>query len=230
MELNETVAFVSLFIVKEGKRGRGIGTLLWNSILSYFHNYHIAVNADDGIVEFYMQHGMNFYSFEYVTYALYINRRLLSTIDSDDSFQIQPTETVPISEIIEYDTSIHGPCREDYVRGILEQSGTISYAALDDGHVCGYGCVRLAETGYRVDPLYAERPSIGKALFNKLLSEIPPDADLTVQVLLDNPAALKVIQAHPVKKLVSSSVRIYVEEEIKVPVDKIYGLSYFTLT
>ena len=133
-----------------------------------------------------------------------------------------PLEQLPFDELAAYDSKIFQNDRRAFLTNLVRQPGTISMAVVENEVISGYGIMRPAHTGYRVEPLFAETPAIAEHLLGSLFAHAEPDAPVIIDVPTPNTHALALADKYFPAKLFRM-VRMYRKPCQEKNLDLVYG-------
>lgn len=205
-------AFLGHFIVDKPYRGRGYGVATRTVALSSLpEGCNIALDVFEDEV---LQHGRPLgtqptWRNQYVTIPAGEGNLALANAQYQQETAILPASDLQFSDLIVYDTSIHGYSRPLFLKQWISAPNCFAYVATHkNGSVVGYTVVRTVfgqDGEWRVGPLLADNSQIAiglyKAIFEKISAE---DADATIMVDvpfggLPNPDALGIIKQLPAR-------------------------------
>ncbi len=99
---------------------------------------------------------------------------------------------------------------------------------MENGKLAGYGVIRKCHTGYKIGPLFADKPELAEVLFLSLKSGI----DSAEPVYLDTPevnrAAVELAE-HNNMKVVFETARMYRRNYPDTPLNRVFGVTSFEL-
>jgi hypothetical protein len=104
---------------------------------------------------------------------------------ADSGAVLSPISPHPntLHDIIAYDAKGFGVVRDRMLAVWLAMNPGIVSRCPDTGAVNGYGCVRPADVGYRVGPLFADTPEVARHVLQALLRAVPAGC----RVFVDTP-------------------------------------------
>ena len=160
--------FMSAFVVKEEYRGKGYGRQTWDTAWkSLDKNITFGLDSAPGMVLKYETLG-----FRSVWNTLIVVMDLEKVTErftrvSDSAVSIKPINTIDVTKVVEYDTSIFGTSREGFTRAWITIPGSRGWVAVDErGSIIGYVAVRPVIGGVELSlgPLYADSDIVAKLL------------------------------------------------------------------
>lgn len=185
-------AFLGHYLVHPDHRGRGLGLATWEAALPHAKGRVIGL---DGVPEQRPNYERSGFT------AAYDNVRhtgrphgaepvpaAVGTVD-----EVTPYHLDAISS---YDSGCFPAERHAFLSRWLTAEGHVARVLLDaSGHVTGYGVIRPARQGMRIGPLFADTPEGAAALFDALIAELPPGAEVCVDVPDHHEAATRLAQS-----------------------------------
>ena len=210
-------------------RRRGIGKLLWESRVAYVGDRNLSIAAASSRITPNRKAGFLHLSYEISAYGGVAARDKL-TPTSDSEFEVLRYTDALFDDVLDYDTTIQTVEREAFLQQWLDTDVTTTFLARCDGHVIGYGCIQPMEGGgYHVGPLFADRPHVGRVLFNKLALAVPEDAELGVEIASSQNLSQSLVAEHSFKHR-SDSRRMYNRAVLDIPLDKVFFLTTCTIS
>jgi hypothetical protein len=115
--------------------------------------------------------------------------------------------------------------RSSFLRQWMFQPGAHAIGLTEKDRLTGYGVARPARTGYKLGPVFAERPDVAERVIGSLMAKIAGE-----QVQLDvpepNQAGIQLAQQFGLKE-VFGCARMYCGADPKLPLPGIYGVMSF---
>lgn len=214
-------AFLGLYIVRPGFRGRGLGWALWQHGMASAAGRQVGL---DGVVE--QQGNYRKSGFELAWRNVRYEGRGLGQAPGDP--QVQPLSTLPFDAIARYDQAFFPADRSRFLQVWLQQPDAAGFAFVADGELQGYGLARRCRRGWKIGPLFADSEQAAETLYGALAGQ----AKTTEPVFLDlpeaNAAAVALAQRHGMR-VVFETARMYTGTAPAVPLDRLYGVTSFEL-
>jgi GNAT superfamily N-acetyltransferase len=214
----DSFAFLGLYIVKPGFRGKGYGLQTWREALRTLEGRTVGL---DGVVErqsTYEKSGFH---------AAHRNIRFEGIGGTLPSSECEDALEVPMESLLDYDRERFRAPRSSFLHSWLKQPGTTALVCLRDSRVTGYGAIRKCRSGFKMGPLFADDPKTAEILFCSLGSHAHEDV-FFLDVPAVNKAALDLAARHNMKK-VFETARMYAGEPHMLPLERIYGITTFEL-
>lgn len=210
-------------IVKEDYRKFGIGKKLFRQVMDVMKERNVGGTSLSNRITFYAQFGWTIKSYTLHYNAGPVNPEYVSNPPEGD-FEIVPLKDVSLADFIAYDSELHTVPRAVYISNWASWHKARTYVALRSGRIRGYGVLRPADVGHRMYPLYADEPVIARALFCKLVEDLPAEEPVIFTQPVDNDAANDIVAAN---KFVSylSMTRLYNKCDIPVDLRRVYTVS-----
>ncbi|MCC6194649.1 MAG: GNAT family N-acetyltransferase [Burkholderiales bacterium] len=221
VKYGRTFAFLGLYIVKPGERGKGYGYALWQAALATAAGRNVGL---DGVVaqqECYRRSG---FALAYRNLRYRGVRGAAAPLDA----RVVPLSSLPIAEVIAYDRAFFPEERSAFLRAWLAQPHARGLAALRDGRIAGYGVLRKCRQGYKVGPLFADDASLAEALFQALSMYAPEGTELFLDVPEHNRAGAALAERHGMG-VVFETARMYTGSAPKLPLARLFGVTTFEL-
>ncbi len=213
--------FLGFYIVRPEYRGRGYGLRIWNAGMARLAGRTIGL---DGVVaqqENYRKSGFS---------LAYRNCRYEGRGGGGvaDGAEIVPLSSLSFAEIQSYDKSFFPDDRTAFLACWIAQPRATALGYVKDGRLVGYGLLRPCRSGYKIGPLFAERPEWADALFGVLRAQITPADPLFLDVPAVNPEAVDLAKRHGMS-IVFETARMYAGKAPELPLDRLFGVTSFEL-
>ncbi len=215
---NNAYAFMGLYIVIPTYRKQGYGIQLWNHAIDYLGNRSIGL---DGVVaqqENYKKSGFAFF---------YNNFRYGGNVKGKRSNSVESLDTIPFQDLLDYDTSIYGVNRSQFLQHWITMPNAQGLAKRKNRQLTGYGVVRQCVTGYKIGPLFADDADTAEELFLSL-SSYCEQAPLYLDIVQSNDAAFELAQTYQLEKIFETA-RMYRGTAPTQQLAKVFGVSTFEL-
>ncbi len=219
----ETFAFLGLYMLHPEFRGRGYGRQLWNKGMMLAGNRTIGL---DGVVaqqENYRRHG-----FETAYQTLRYGGIPKVPDVGEQAKQVVPVTDGKLDALVRYDAEIFPGLRYSFIRtwcGTPERRK--SFIVGGGSRVRGYGTIRRCFEGYKIGPLFANKPEIALALLSRLLAEAK-GAPVYLDVPASNLPALKLAEECGLSP-VFEAARMYRGQTPETPLDRVFGVTTLEL-
>ena len=211
-------AFLGLFIVIPELRGRGIGIALSTAALELAGGSIVGL---DGVVaqqKNYQKMGFKWHC---------ANRRYQGTGGGESPGGLTPLADIAIDRIAELDRECFGYERAAFLKRWLDQPDGAALGKLEGGDLRGFGVLRPCREGYKVGPLFAERPDTAHDIFHGLTSSAG-EQPVFLDVPEPNRQAVKLAESHGMVP-VFETARMYLNGDPGLPLEKIFGVTSFEL-
>ncbi len=219
----ETFAFLGLYMLHPEFRGRGYGKQLWNRGMALAGNRIIGL---DGVVA--QQENYRRYGFETAYRTLRYGGIPQVPDVGEQARQVVPVTDGKLDALVHYDAEIFPGLRYSFIRawcGTPERRK--SFIVGGGSRVRGYGTIRRCFEGYKIGPLFANKPEVALALLGKLLAEAK-GAPVYLDVPADNLAAIKLAEECGLS-LVFETARMYRGKAPEMPLDRVFGVTTLEL-
>jgi len=156
--------FWTLFIVKKEHRGKGYGSQIMQHAQEYCKDSKVlGLDALDHSFDVYENPKYGFKK----SYGTLCYEKIAEGVLKPDLVNLRD---LPIDQIAEYDTSVFGYPRKQFLETLLTQEGFYTLGVVRDHKLVGYGILRKQKEGdgYFVGPLSADDKTIAYELFEGL--------------------------------------------------------------
>lgn len=213
--------FLGFYLVRPEYRGKGYGIRIWNAGLKYLQGCNVGL---DGVVA---------QQDNYRKSGFQLAHRNVRYEGRGPGQRARPAGIVelsrmPLAAVEAYDRPFFPARRTAFLQCWIHQKGHKALGIMQDGALTGYGVIRPCRTGYKIGPLFADRPEEAEMLFGALTAEIEPDAPVYLDVPQINPAAVQLAESHKMKP-VFETARMYTREKPDIPLDRLFGVTTFEL-
>ena len=219
----ETFAFLGLYMLHPEFRGRGYGKQLWNRGMALAGNRIIGL---DGVVA--QQENYRRYGFETAYRTLRYGGIPQVPDVGEQARQVVPVTDGKLDALVHYDAEIFPGLRYSFIRawcGTPERRK--SFIVGGGSRVRGYGTIRRCFEGYKIGPLFANKPEVALALLGKLLAEAK-GAPVYLDVPADNLPAIKLAEECGLSP-VFETARMYRGKAPEMPLDRVFGITTLEL-
>ncbi len=212
-------AFLGFYIVRPEHRGRGYGMALWRAGMDRLAGCNVGL---DGVVAQQANYRKSGFALAHrnVRFGGVVRARPL------DDPRVLPLDRVPFDELVAFDRS----CFPDDRRSFLARWIAPPHRALgfrEGGRLLGYGVIRACRQGFKIGPLFADRPDVAEALFLALAAEAA-GAPLFLDPPEPNAEATALARRHGLEP-VFETARMYTRGDPGLPLSRIYGITTFEL-
>jgi ribosomal protein S18 acetylase RimI-like enzyme len=214
--------FLGFYIVRPDYRGQGYGWQIWQAAMDTLQGRTIGL---DGVVEQqpnYLKSGFQF---------AYRNIRYEGKVKDNDrrrSDAIAPLSSLPFFHVLDYDRPFFPDDRTDFLRAWLQQPEGVALGMVEQDQLRGYGVLRPCTQGYKVGPLFADRPDIAESLFAELYAQVPVGDSIYLDVPEVNEAAIAIAQNYDMTSMFETA-RMYCPSIPQLPINRIFGVTTFEL-
>lgn len=219
----ESFAFLGLYMLHPEFRGRGYGKQLWNKGMMLAGNRTVGL---DGVVaqqDYYHKHGFET-AYRTVRYG-----GIPKIPDvGDQATQVAPVTHGKLEGLVRYDAELFPGLRHSFIRawcGAPERRK--SFIVGGGSRVRGYGTIRRCFHGYKIGPLFANKPDVALALLAKLLPEAK-GAPVYLDVPVDNLQAVRLAEDCGLSPEFETA-RMYRGQAPQMPLDRVFGVTTLEL-
>ena len=213
--------FVGFYIVAPAHRGLGYGLKIWQTGVARLQGRTVGL---DGVVdqqENYKKSGFVF---------AHRNIRYEGTCVSGAPTKaaIIPLSKLSFDEILAYDQEFFPDTRVQFLKCWINQTQGAALGFIQSGVLIGYGVLRPCRSGYKVGPLFADRPDIAEDIFLALQEGTPNGAPIYLDTPAVNGSAVDLARRHHMTA-VFETARMYAGGKPDLPLDRIFGVTSFEL-
>jgi ribosomal protein S18 acetylase RimI-like enzyme len=211
--------FLGLYIVRPDFRGKGYGMQVWNAGLDYLEGRTVGLDGVPAQQDNYHKSGFT---------PAWNNARYEGRGGGDAVSGTIPLKSVSREELIDYDRQFFAEPRDGFLECWISRPGTQALGALHDGRLAGYGVTRRCLNGYKIGPLFADRPEIAEDLLVSLKAGIPESEAVFLDIPLSNAEAFALVERHGMHP-VFETARMYRGKAPHISVARTYGITSFEL-
>ncbi|XP_014674233.1 PREDICTED: uncharacterized protein LOC106814427 [Priapulus caudatus] len=177
-------------------------------------------------VEFYKKRGFTVESFmTELRYYSVDHAKLAASLKLEDDANIivKPYSEEMLQAVLDYDKSIAGQDRGDYLRPCLQAYKKLVFVATDaEGKLTGYVVAinMTGEVSYGIFPLYGDTEQVQSDLMRQVLMALPNGSKITFYTPDNNAPVARMIEALGAKTVLNSK-RLYTKHEVKLPFKKV---------
>jgi GNAT superfamily N-acetyltransferase len=213
--------FLGFYIVRPEYRGRGLGLEIWNAGLQRLEGRVVGL---DGVVA--QQHNYRKSGFSLAWRNIrYMGVARSSRDKIDDTV---PLSSIPFDELTAYDHPFFPDDRRAFLECWASRQGSRAFGIRQNGALAGYGLVRPCRSGFKIGPLFADKPELAETLYHALESSVPKGSLIFLDIPEVNPAALELVQRHEMS-VVFETARMYKGAAPQLPIERIFGITSFEL-
>ncbi|MBL1174963.1 GNAT family N-acetyltransferase [Pantanalinema sp. GBBB05] len=221
VKYGDTFGFIGFYIVKSEYRGQGYGFQLWNAALNYLAGRNIGL---DGVVAQQSNYQKSGFKLAYRN----IRYEGVSGGSDPNHSAIIELSQVPFEHVECYDRAFFPEHRSGFLRSWFNQPESIALGILEQGKLAGYGMIRVCRSGYKIGPLFADRPELAEILFLALKSRIKSGKPIYLDVPEPNQTAVALATTYQMR-LVFETARMYTGEFPDLPLHRLFGVTTFEL-
>ncbi|MCU0525001.1 MAG: GNAT family N-acetyltransferase [Elainella sp. Prado103] len=213
--------FIGFYIVQPDYRGQGYGLQLWQAAMQALSGRNVGL---DGVVA--QQNNYQKSGFK----LAYRNLRYqgVSGGDCPTDPTLVDIAQLPFEQVAAYDRSFFPDDRSTFLQSWLQQPERVACGVIHNSELVGYGMIRPCRTGYKIGPLFADRPAWAELLLTALRSQVPPAQPIYLDVPESNPAAVALAEAEQMS-LMFETARMYTGDLPDLPLDRLFGVTTFEL-
>lgn len=221
VKYGSSFGFIGFYIVKPEYRGQGYGIQLWNAALTTLAGRNIGLDGVLAQQKSYQKCGFQL-AYRNIRYAG------VGGGESVNDPAIISLSSLPFATIAAYDRLFFPGDRSQFLRCWLNQPNSSALGILQNNQLAGYGVLRACQTGYKVGPLFADRPDLAESLFLALKAQATANAPIYLDVPELNTAAIKLAEKYDMQT-VFETARMYTQTCPDLPYDRLFGVTTFEL-
>ncbi|MBF0458306.1 MAG: GNAT family N-acetyltransferase [Nitrospirae bacterium] len=213
--------FIGFYIVRPDFRGRGYGLRLWRHAINYMGERNIGL---DGVLAQQDNYKKSGFKFAYRN----IRFECLAAEDLRIPSSIVSLLNVPFDAVVAYDDSLFPASRPHFLNLWINEPAHICLAVMDDERLAGFGVIRHCQKGFKIGPLFADNPEFAESLFCSLVSHVPNNKHIYLDVPEVNTEAVRLALKYGMVR-VFETARMYSKSEPKIEIGKLFGVTSFEL-
>lgn len=211
--------FLGLYIARPEFRAKGLGFALWQEALRRRPAKLIGL---DGVVAQQANYARSGFRLAYrnIRYGGRVRRER-------GERALVPAREVPFAALAAYDRACFPAPRPAFLSLWLDPENGAALAALEDGHVRGFGAIRASRSGFKIGPLFADDARIADDLF-RALAEAADGAEIFLDVPEPNREAVRLAERYGLNP-VFETARMYTGDAPAIDLARIFGVTTFEL-
>ncbi len=227
VKYGETFGFLGFYIVQPAFRGQGYGQQIWQAGLEYLKGRTVGL---DGVVE----QQKNYLKSGFALAHRNIRYEGMATAEDQPSeamgsaYKLVPLSSVSPKAVRDYDRNIFLGERSAFLRCWIGSPHHQVIGLTYQQQLAGYGVLRPCQQGYKIGPLFADSPQFAEALFLALKAYVEPGSPFYLDVPSVNVAAVAMAERHQMTS-VFETARMYTQQPLELPLDRIFGITTFEL-
>ena len=215
--------FIGFYIVVPELRGQGYGLQLWNAAMERLKGRLVGL---DGVVEQQANYRKSGFEFAYNNIRFQGIAQPVSTPAADPG--LADLADVPKAALNAFDRELFPAPRHAFLESWLSRPETTAKACMKNGLLQGYGVIRPCQTGYKIGPLFANDLTTAQSLYNALVSQVEPGAQVQLDIPQINPQALALVERNHMQP-VFETARMYTGPAPDIDIQRIFGVTSFEL-
>jgi hypothetical protein len=216
---DDRFAFLGLYIVRPGWRGRGHGMSMWRAAMARAGTRNVGL---DGVVD---------QQANYARSGFRLVRRNVRYSGQGGGSSVAdglvPIADMPLGAVAGYDARIFPADRTPFLANWLRMPDATGLASVRDGALTGYGVARPCRTGFKIGPLFAHDEATAERLLGGLAGAVG-DAPFFLDIPEPNAAAGRLVARFGMSP-VFETARMYTGDPPAEPLDRIFGVTTFEL-
>lgn len=217
----ETFGFLGFYLVRPDHRGQGYGLQLWNAGLAHLQGRTIGLDGVLAQQDNYRQSGFQL-AYRNVRYQGCGGGPVPGEAD------IVPVSTLAFDTLCAYDQPFFPDDRRRFLECWINQPHSTALGIQRQGQLVAYGVLRPCRSGFKIGPLFADRPEQAETLFLALKAQATAGAPLYLDVPELNPAAVALAERQGMM-VVFETARMYRGPAPELPINRLFGVTTFEL-
>ena len=217
--------FLGFYIVRPDRRGTGAGIATWQAGMDCLAGRTVGL---DGVVD----QQDNYRKSGFVLAGRNVRYSGAPVPADGATVDIRPADADDLDVISAFDRRYFQADRSSFIRDWMvppdDRTNRTSLLAIDEDGIAGMGTIRACRDGYKIGPLFAERPDTADALFAALCKLVPAGSAVSLDVPEDNAAAVALAVRAGLSP-VFETARMYRGDAPDLPLQKIFGITTFEL-
>jgi len=207
-------AAADLFIVKPGLRNYFVGRDLGRAALQLLEDRNASAPAVKGKVRNYKFHGFK------IAYDMERCEGVIGTCLADPG--LVDLKEIAAETLMAYDRICYPVDRARLMTQWINYPGAVALGLMQEGRLAGYGVMRKAVKGFRIEPLYADDATIAVRLLSALLAQASAGDTFFLDLPDINPGATELRRRFELRPLFGM-VRMFSKFIPDNDVQRIYG-------
>lgn len=217
--------FIGFYIVHPDWRGRGYGWATWQRAMQHLAGRNIALDGVLAEQDNYRRSGFAL-AWRNVRYA---GRTGAGAATGDaELVDLKSPGPVTPAPLAAYDAHFFPADRRAFLAAWVTRPGSHALGLLRDGRLAGYGVIRPCRTGFKLAPLFADRPDDAERLFQALQARVPAGQPLFLDVPEPHAEAVALAVRHAMTPCFETA-RMYTGPVPDIALARTYGITSFEL-
>lgn len=211
--------FMGLFLMREDRRGRGLGRALWtwrrDRLLSRLDpGSRIGMDGVFHMVPFYEAGGFR------PAYR-HIRHQGIAAVHAPQGTEALGAEDLP--KVLALDRACFECARDGFLSRWLGQPGAVCHVLRDGGRLRGFGMLRPAQEGFKFGPILAESPEAAGHILRDLSTSVA-GAQIQIDLPEVNEAAVQLVETLGLAPVFGCQ-RLYLGQRPNLPIARIFAIS-----
>jgi len=221
----ETFGFLGFYIVAPDYRGQGIGLRTWRQGLARLEGRSIGL---DGVIA----QQDNYRKSGFVFAGRTIRFAGIPALEpSEPPTVIRPVAAADLGAVQAYDRPFFPDSRASFLKQWIAAPGAVrrrGLIAVSQGALSGYGVIRNCHSGFKIGPLFADDEATAVDLFQALVREAGPGAEVSIDVPEANAAGILLAERAGLLP-VFETARMYRGQTPSLPLERSFGMGTLEL-
>ncbi|XP_014674170.1 PREDICTED: uncharacterized protein LOC106814370 [Priapulus caudatus] len=151
--------------------------------------------------------------------------KLAASLKLEDNANIivMPYSDEMLQAVLDYDRTIAGHDRGDYLRPYIQAYKKLTFVATDaEGKITGFAIANnmVGNINYSICPLYGDMEQVQSDLMRQVLMALPDASEISIYTPDDNIQATRMLEALGTRTDLLTK-RLYTKHEVKLPLEKV---------
>ena len=224
VKYGEGFGFIGFFIVKPEYRKQGYGLKIWQAAVERLAGRNIGLDGVLAEQGNYRKSGFRL-----------AHRNIRYRVDGGgpmppmaDSAKIVSMPHLSLDEVVAYDSGFFPEARREFLKSWLNLPFSTTLGIREGGKLVGFSVLRKCQEGFKIGPLFADRPDLAETLFLAMRAQTREDELVFLDVPETNPAALALAQRYGMMP-VFETARMYTKEAPDLSPLRTFGITTFEL-
>lgn len=218
-------AFLGLYIVVPEQRGKGYGWALWQAGLEQLGARAVGL---DGVVAQQANYRRSGFALLHRNIRYTLQAPAGAAAAAADPPELVDLRRLPMEQVQGYERPFFPAGRPAFLAAWLHAPGHHALGLLSDGRLSACGVIRPCLSGYKIGPLFADRPGQAQALLQALLARVPAAGAVFLDVPEINADAVALAQRHGMVPMFETA-RMYKGAPLLPDMQRTFGITTFEL-
>ena len=221
VKYDDSFGFLGFYIVKPEYRGQGFGIQTWKAGMDYLKGYVIGL---DGVLDQQKKYEKSGFKLAYQN----IRYKITDEVPFINDPAVVNLNKLPVEQLELYDRSFFPADRMNFINKWIDQPNSHGLGVMSDQLLAGYGVIRKCQIGYKIGPLYADKPEQANSLLSSLVQFVQSAEPVYLDVPEVNSEAVLLAEKYRMEATFKT-LRMYLGRAPEISVNRTYGVTSFEL-